>query len=531
MIAVAYGEAVGEAPLQQTPIARRTVAAIPAAIGLMLVFLALFAGIFGYFLATGINQTEDRLVERSSAAAQVIATNASWIAEVAQQTLRRVDLALGPTMAGDADDLAPVLDGLPSMTEVYVIDATAHTIYATVPGAENVSVADRDYFIAVRDGAPFYMSPLLTSRLTSDRIFVFSKRLERDGAFAGAVMVSFPEALLAEMWTNLEFEDGSTISLIRSDGQLIARFPPSEGPADLSALPLFTEYLPEADNGTYNSERSPVDGVARVVSYRRVPGTDIIALASIGSAQVWAAFNSAVLAVFIIVSPIVLGLLLGCAWIVRLLYRDAAQAKALQASLEANTMLFREIHHRVKNNLQSVQSLVRMQDIPQAAKRDLQSRFAAMAAMHQHIYQHDRYEDIDAHDFIPAVVDEVMVAYGADAAVRYEVEHIAVDRDHATPLALLLSELVTNTCKYAFAEGESGSVTVGLRRGEEGRAILSVRDNGAGIDADHIAGSGMGMRLIKGVVAQMNGTHSFHNDGGAVFEADLALSTGARTDG
>lgn len=517
---------MGEARLDQPRIVRRTVSAIPAAIGLMLVFLAVFAAIFGYFLAIGIRQTEERLVERSSAAAQVVSSNAFWISEVAQQTLRRVDAALGPTMSGSMADLGPVLEGLPSVTQVYIIDAEARTIYATVAGARAVSVADRDYFIAVRDGAPFYTSPRLVSRLTGERIFVFSKRVERAGQFAGAIMVSFPETLLEELWRNLDFEDTSTVSLVRDDGQLIARFPPTEAPVDLSQTPLFTEYLKAADTGTYTSERSPVDGVARVVSYRRVPGTNIIAIASVGSAQTWANFRGAVVAVFIIVSPVVLGLVLGCAWIVRLLYRDAAQAKALQASLEANTMLFREIHHRVKNNLQSVQSLVRMQDLPQAAKLDLQSRFAAMAAMHEHIYKHDRYEDIDAHDFIPAVVDEVMVAYGSDAVVDYAVDHIPVDRDHATPLALLLSELVTNACKYAVADG--GSIAVGLSQGANGRAQLTVRDSGAGIEPERNAGGSMGMRLIKGVVAQMDGTYSFRNDGGTVFEADIALSTGVR---
>ena len=75
-------------------------------------------------------------------AAQVVATNAYGIAEVADQTLRRVDAVLGPAMTGSETKLLPVLEGLPSVTELYVVDAAANTIYATVPGAENVSVAD-----------------------------------------------------------------------------------------------------------------------------------------------------------------------------------------------------------------------------------------------------------------------------------------------------------------------------------------------------------------------------------------------------
>jgi two-component sensor histidine kinase len=183
----------------------------------------------------------------------------------------------------------------------------------------------------------------------------------------------------------------------------------------------------------------------------------------------------------------------------------------------------------VKNNLQSVQSLVRMQDLPETAKRDLQSRFAAMAAMHEHIYQHDHYQDIDAHDFIPAVVGQVMAAYGSRARLTYGVDHIAVDRDHATPLALLLSELVTNACKYgAPADGTEACIVIALSRSRDGRAVLSVRDNGPGIAPEQVAGDSMGMRLIRGVVAQIDGSFSFRHEEGTVFEADIALSAAAR---
>lgn len=497
-------------------------------IGLALIFLALFVGIFGYFISVGVRQTQQRFEERSAAGAQVVATNAYWISEVANQTLRRVDTALGPAMAATEEEFAGVLEGLPSITEVYVIDALARTIYSTVPNAKDVSVADREYFTALRDGAAFYTSPMIISRLTGDRIFVFSKRVERAGAFAGAIMVSFSGTLLEDLYDTLDLETGSTVSLVRDDGQLIARFPPSDGPVDLSQLPLFTQYLPAADQGTYASSSSPVDGIARVVSYRRIPDTRLIALTSIASGPGWAAFNGAIITVLFITSPVLLGLFLGCWWIIRLLGRGARQTADLEAAAELNTMLFREIHHRVKNNLQSVQALVRMQDIPNEAKRDLQARFAAMAAMHEHIYKHDRYHDIDAHDFVPAVVDQVKVAYGSGATLVYEVDHLAVDRDHATPLALLLSELVTNAFKYAFPDGREGTITIRLTTATEGLAQLTVQDDGVGMDVENQRPNSMGMRLIKGVVAQMGGNYSFRTTDGLVFEAVIALSTEQR---
>lgn len=494
----------------------RSVSAIHAAVGLMLIFLVLFVSIFGYFIAAGVRQTQQNLEDRSRAAAQVVATNAYWISEVANQTLRRVDTALGPLMSGRSESIQAVLEGLPSVVEVYVIDAEANTIHATVPGASDVSVADREYFTALRDGAVFYTSPMVISRLTGDRIFVFSKRVERDGKFAGAIMVSYSDKLLEDLWRSLDFENGSTVSLIRDDGELMARFPPPDGPVDLGATPLFTEHLTKGSEGTYNSDRSPVDGIARVVSYSRVAGTPIIALASVASTPTWTSFRDAVLTVMVIVSPIIVGLALGCWWIVVLLRRDSRQATEM-------TMLFQEIHHRIKNNMQSIQSLVGMQDIPDAAKRDLRSRFSAMAAMHEHIYRHDGYASVDAKDLIPAIIDKVIAAYGSQAKVSYSLSSVQVGRDQATPLALLLSELVTNCLKYAFREGVTGHISISVSPEPEGMTKLVVRDDGVGLPDVGRSGS-MGMRLVKGVVSQLSGEHIFKNEGGAVFEAKLRLS-------
>lgn len=501
------------------------VSSIQVAVSLMLLLLALFASLFGYFITVGLGQTQKQFEERAAAASQAVATDALWIADLANQTLRRVDAALGAEMTGDAQALRPALEGLSSVTEVYIIDANARTIYATVPGAANVSVADRDYFTAVRDGAPFYMSPMIVSRLTGDHIFVFSKRIVRGGTFAGAIMVSFSEKLLAELAVTLQLERGSTVSLIRDDGQLIGRYPPTQGPVDLSDLPLFTQYLPRQEQGTYTSASSPVDSISRVVGYRRVPGTRIVAVASVATTAGWAKFNGAILTVILITSPVLLGLMFGCFWIVRLLARDAIRTRELEASDETNTMLLREIHHRIKNNLQSVIALVRMQDIPRAAKQDMEARLTAMTAMHEHIYEHDMYAQLDAHDLVPAVVNEVKAAYGANAKLTYRVAHLVLDRDHATPLALLLSELVTNCFKYAFPGGGAGEITIDLEPSEEGRARLTVRDNGPGLAEPNDSDTrSMGIRLIRGVVSQLRGTYSIRNEGGAVFEAEIALS-------
>lgn len=506
----------------------KNVPAIPAAIALIVVFLAAFVGIFGYFVVQGMDQTSRRLEERASTSAQIVSTNARWLMEVAQQTLRRIDVALGPAVLSTPGQLRPVLEGIPQGTEIYVVDAEAQTLYSTVAGAGQVSVADRQYFTALRGGAEFYVSSLLVSRLTGDQIFVVSRRIERNGQFAGAIMLSFSASVLANFWATFEVEGASTISLLRTDGMLIARYPPTDGPVDLKDYILFTDYLPQADFGTYPA-LSPVDGVERIVSYRRVPGTQIVAIASVAAETAWSSFWNGVLTVLLIVSPVILGLAIGGVWIVRLLYRDAAHQRELEASLAQNLLLFRETHHRVKNNLQSVQSLVRMQDMPESTRLDLQSRFAAMAAMHEHIYKHDSYSDIIATEFIPSIVEPILHTYGSSANVSYAVDPVHIDRDHGTPFALLLSELITNALKYAFPDGREGHIRIELRALDNQRCLLVVEDDGIGFAPSETATS-MGMRLVKAIVAQMNGTHRFATNAGTRFEADLALQHAARHD-
>ena len=502
--------------------------AIKLAIASMLAALGLFVALLAFFIYLGAEQTRARLDERSMAAAQVVSTNAYWIAELADQTLRRVDAALGPAMRGSDASIESVLDGLPDAADTYVIDASANTLFSTVPGADAVSVADRDYFIALKAGASFYMSSLLISRTRQQPIFVFSKRVERNGEFAGAIMISFPESVLTDILETLDLPEGSSVSFVRDDGQLMARSPPTDTGLDLSQHVLFTQYLPQSDRGTYASAASPVDGIARIVSYRKVDGAPIVALAAIASNPSWKTFHTAILSVLLIVSPVLIGLVLACLWIVKLLRRGAERNRLLQESVDLNTMLLREIHHRVKNNIASIQALVRMQDIPEKAKRDLEGRFAAMTAMHEHIYSADRFADIDAAEFIPAIVGKALETYGSSASVRYELDAVAVDRDHATPLALLLTELTANSCKYAFADGPAGQIQVSLKAQANGVSHLIFRDNGKGMDSEPGARS-MGMRIIRGAIGQMGGTCRFTSDGGLVFSADVALAPHAGT--
>ena len=220
--------------------------------------------------------------------------------------------------------------------------------------------------------------------------------------------------------------------------------------------------------------------------------------------------------------PAVLGLGAASLWILRLLRRDQSRRSELAAALETNRLLFRDTHHRVKNNLQSVQSLIRMQAIPDQAKMDLQGRIAAMTAVHEHIYRLDQYAEAEAGDFIPAIVEPLLRTYGANVAVTYAIDPLIVDRDQATPLALLVNEVVTNALKYAFPDGRRGSIELSLERVSEDQVRLSIVDDGIGFrEAEGTAG--MGSRLIRGMVTQLGGSYTYTGEDGTSFIAELVL--------
>jgi two-component sensor histidine kinase len=334
-------------------------------------------------------------------------------------------------------------------------------------------------------------------------------------------VVSFEVEVLAGRLGSGDLGPNSTVSFIRSDGQLVARYPFAEGPVDMSKYVLFTDYLPKAPAGTYDAI-SPVDGAHRIVAYQTVDNTGLVALASadydFGIQRFWR--DVAVAISVLILAGI--ALLAAGQWIRHLRQRDAAQSQLLRNALADNQLLLREIHHRVKNNLQAVQSIIQLQRLPAEIQQSLVDRISAMVAVHEQIYRHDEFSRLCARDLLTSVVEKMVSAYGVPVAVEYDIDEIAVSTDNATPLALLTSEIVTNILKYAFTDGREGRISIALKDIGDDRARLTIGDNGVGFDPQTVR-RGMGSRLIQGVVSQLNGTHTFDGHDGTTFTAELEI--------
>lgn len=174
--------------------------------------------------------------------------------------------------------------------------------------------------------------------------------------------------------------------------------------------------------------------------------------------------------------------------------RKQAESKIL-ASLEEKEVLLQEVHHRVKNNMQVIASLLDLQlDFvqgrrPQEFFSDIKNRIRAMALVHERLYRSKDLSNVDFHDYISVLVQNLYRFYSVNPEkirLQLDAEGITFGIDTAIPLGLIVNELVTNSLKYAFPANRAGEVSVMLREvGEEsdGRRLygLTVRDNGIGV--------------------------------------------------
>jgi PAS domain S-box-containing protein len=206
----------------------------------------------------------------------------------------------------------------------------------------------------------------------------------------------------------------------------------------------------------------------------------------------------------------------------------AERTEALNKSLHEKEILIKEVHHRVKNNMQIITSLLNLQsrtiDDPAVLKtiKESQSRIKAMALVHERLYQSGDVSSINLKDYIQFLARELFSFYGVKSQlVRVTINAPAIDVniDTAIPLGLMVNELISNAIKYAFPENRRGEIVIDITK-DKNTISLVVRDNGIGIPADfdwHNAKS-LGIRLVNSLVEQLQGTIELDRTAGTTFK-------------
>lgn len=222
-----------------------------------------------------------------------------------------------------------------------------------------------------------------------------------------------------------------------------------------------------------------------------------------------------------------------------LIAEDITQNKKLELivkdSLKEKDKLLREIHHRVKNNLQIVASILNLQSRYVKDREDLrlflesQMRINSMAYLHDQLYKSQSLNRIEMADYINSIRGELESLYDSflkGINIRIEIpEDIAFDIDVANPLGLIINELLSNSLKHAFPEGKNGQVHISISREAEEKYILLIEDSGVGLPENFnpLSTETLGLTLVNTLVEQINGRIEFTNNNGALVSVTFSL--------
>ena len=216
--------------------------------------------------------------------------------------------------------------------------------------------------------------------------------------------------------------------------------------------------------------------------------------------------------------------------------RKRAQ-EALRELLREKESLLKEVHHRVKNNLQVISSLMRLQSaqvenpVAQAVLRDMQNRIGSMALLHETLYQSGSFARVDLATYLRSLCSQLFHSLVVDPEsiqLRLDVASVSLDLNQAVPCGLLVNELVSNCLKHAFPDGRRGEVRVEVQPVDGGPALrLRVADNGVGLPADFDLQQlhSLGLQLVSDLVGQIQGRLEIGRGPGAVFEVVFTPQT------
>ena len=207
--------------------------------------------------------------------------------------------------------------------------------------------------------------------------------------------------------------------------------------------------------------------------------------------------------------------------------RVIERTSQLNASLEDKTVLLQEVHHRVKNNLQIIISLLNLQsrymkdETTLAAFRDTKNRIHAMALVHEKLYRSTDLTKLDLSNYIKFLWEHVLHLFGIKGKgikFKMDIQDIFLPIDTAISLGLIINELISNSLKYAFPNGRKGEISLTGQRQDHTLTIL-FKDNGVGIpeDFDWRNAESLGLRLVVSLVDQLDGTIELDRSAGTAF--------------
>lgn len=467
-----------------------------------------------------------RLVEEH--ASVVIRANTILLSRVADYVADRPFAEI----QGAADHrhmLRQMLADVPSGDSIWLFDENGDLVSTTADiDRLQVNVADRAYFKVPKEtGQHTFMSPMIWGRVYGGFFVAMSRRLiDETGQFRGIAEASVDAGYFAEFYREVDPTGSMVFAIIDPDEGLVMRWPlppPGMERIRFDQSPLFTDHLPRAPAGSFEGP-SYIDGIDRLISYRRFKRSDLVVLVGMTQDAVFADWRGRTVrnAAYALGAAMVAIVLAGAAYAsmgreARALRQETAKATELTRALSDNDVLFQELHHRIKNNLQIISSFLTMQKLrikdPHAESLLQESidRIQSMGLIHQTLYLQQEAASVDVLAYLRSLAAYLAESYSADQrsiVIEMQGDDVRLDLEQAVPVALAVNEAVTNALKHAFPRGH-GRILVTVTA-EDGGTAVTVSDDGVGFPSDARA-NGIGIHLLRALAAQLGGTVAFDN--------------------
>lgn len=522
-----------------------------------------------------------RILEQNLAqAAQLSATEQVNMISASREIL--TSLAAQPDIRGGEGAacrraLQRAIGGLDQYAGAAVVDSAGNFTCASSPLEGKVVVADRTWFKSVMGGDGFVISDLIVSRwLGTWGIVTAVPLVDDEGVIQGSVALFIGLDWLTRRYHSNQADD-TAFALLDSQGEIItAETERSPARSPLPARDIVNEHLRAHLEGgqTQTFRARGHDGVWRLYAISPLLGGRIFVI--LGTPVLTAIGPLALQVAWGVLTPLLMwALAIAVVWfgiehlVVRwITYLEritsayasgrhnvrpervsaapaeirslgetfsrmadllSARENELRDSLAQKEILVREIHHRVKNNLQLVMSLLnlharRIRD-PRAevAFAEARSRINALATLHRRLYESESLQEIDLKWFLEDLCSELRrggLSRGRNVELVVDSPSEVIGPDVAVPLGLLVTEAITNAYKHAFNERDGGHIGVQVVRESPTQLLLTIRDDGTGYDtgastADH---NGLGRSLIEAFVRQLRGELEVRADGGTIVQ-------------
>jgi two-component sensor histidine kinase len=469
-----------------------------------------------------------------------------------------------------------VVKNLAIYREAALIDRDGKFRCSTITIPPTLDVRDRYYFAEPMRTGRFTTGTVTTGRVTGERSLHLSMPYQTpDKRFEGVVVFILNPDAIAREFAKRAWPSNHRLTVLDREGNVVFMVPSNEASESRSVKEVF--HRAAVSRERMFIVRNP-DGADEIFGVQRLeddPEGLFVAVSAdldLALAQLWdIAWRSMILALIAILMAL-LGATIAGIWLLErpilalvdiARRREAGDTKAtfprlgrgselgqlssaltamsekVNGLLEQKEFLLRELQHRVMNSLQILSSLLLMQSRHAASPevrdelKNARDRVLSMGAVYRHLYRTEAIGPVEFGEFLRLICGESERAYGG-AKIVCDTEPLFVSGNTATSLAVLLHELITNSLKHAYPEGEGGTILISLKRVKRGKIEFRVSDRGRGLPENFNleAPTSLGFKVITATVRRFGGTLSINQlDPGTefviTFPADIEVDPGA----